>query len=50
MTPYDTSAILTAWETGDTSGLEKKDASYYGDLQGEELMASTHRYFNVTSD
>ena len=26
------------------------DASYHGYLQGEELMASTHRYFNVTSD
>ncbi len=25
------------------------NATWYGDLQGEELMKSTHRYFNVTS-
>lgn len=33
MTPYDTSAILTVWETGDTSGLEKKDAAIYARCQ-----------------
>ena len=27
MTPYDTSAILTAWETGNESGLSEKDAA-----------------------
>lgn len=27
MTPYDTSSILTAWETGDESGLSEKDAA-----------------------
>lgn len=27
MTPYDTSAILTAWETGEESGLSEKDAA-----------------------
>lgn len=27
MTPYDTSAILTAWETGEESGLTEKDAA-----------------------
>ena len=26
------------------------DATWFGDLQGEKLLASTHRYFNVTSD
>ena len=26
------------------------DATWFGDLQGEKLLASTHRYFNVTSE